>query len=45
MFEPEHKCKTEDAVKWNPYNKVVQCHRCGHIYVPYDYEVKENGNE
>ena len=21
-------------VMWNPYNKVVQCHNCGHIYVP-----------
>ena len=21
-------------VMWNPYNKVVQCHNCGHIYYP-----------
>ena len=21
-------------VMWNPFNKVVQCHNCGHIYVP-----------
>jgi hypothetical protein len=24
----------EYPVMWNPYNKVVQCHNCGHIYVP-----------
>lgn len=24
-------------VMWNEYNKVVQCHNCGHIYVPKDY--------
>ena len=23
-----------DAVMWNPWNKVVQCHRCGHIFLP-----------
>lgn len=27
-------CKHEDAVKWNPYNQVVQCHRCGLMFVP-----------
>ena len=21
-------------VCWNPYNKVVQCHNCGHVYSP-----------
>ena len=30
-------CLHEDAVKWNPYNKVVSCHRCGHIYIPKKY--------
>lgn len=20
-------------IAWNPFNKVVQCHSCGHIYV------------
>jgi len=22
------------AVYWNPYNKVCQCHNCGHVYTP-----------
>ncbi len=21
-------------VFWNPFNMVVQCHACGHVYVP-----------
>ena len=21
-------------VMWNPYNKVVQCHNCGHVFIP-----------
>lgn len=21
-------------VQWNPYNQVVQCHNCGHVYEP-----------
>ena len=21
-----------DPVYWNPFNKVVQCHKCGHVY-------------
>lgn len=25
--------KDPKAIEWNPYNKVVQCHHCGHIYV------------
>ena len=29
-------CLHEDAVKWNPHNNVVQCHRCGQVF-----EVKE----
>lgn len=28
------RCVHEDAVKWNPYNKVVQCHRCGKQFTP-----------
>jgi len=27
-------CIHQEAVKWNPYNKVVQCHKCGEIFVP-----------
>lgn len=27
-------CIHEDAVKWNPYNGIVQCHRCGEQFVP-----------
>lgn len=23
-----------DCVKWNPYNQVIQCHSCGHVYLP-----------
>jgi hypothetical protein len=23
-----------EAVKWNPFNQVVQCHNCGHTYTP-----------
>jgi hypothetical protein len=23
---------TGDPIKWNPYNKVVQCHKCGSQY-------------
>lgn len=26
-------CVHEDAVKWNPFNHVVQCHRCGKEFV------------
>lgn len=28
------KCKHEDAVYWNEFNKVVQCHKCGIIFIP-----------
>ena len=28
----ENCCK--EAVYWNPYNKVVQCHMCGQIFEP-----------
>jgi ribosomal protein S27E len=24
-------CGRNDAIKWNPWNKVIQCHNCGHI--------------
>lgn len=27
-------CPHGDAVMWNPYNKVVQCHRCGQQFTP-----------
>jgi hypothetical protein len=27
-------CGVPDAVFYNPYNKVVQCHRCGAIWIP-----------
>lgn len=27
-------CVHADAVKWNPFNNVVQCHRCGTIFLP-----------
>ncbi len=26
--------KNAEAIHWNPYNEVVQCHHCGHVYVP-----------
>lgn len=39
----EHDCinKPEDryGVKWNPFNKVVQCHVCGHVFIPKVYPV------
>jgi hypothetical protein len=25
---------TKDAIKWNPFNGVVQCHNCGQTYYP-----------
>jgi hypothetical protein len=27
-------CLHENAVFWNPYNEVVQCHRCGEQFEP-----------
>lgn len=30
-----------EAVKWNPYNKVIQCHVCGHVYVPNNYSASD----
>lgn len=29
-----NKCQHKEAVRWNPDNKVVQCHRCGQIFEP-----------
>ncbi len=29
-------CNHPEAVKWNPDNGVVQCHACGHVWVPLD---------
>ena len=26
------------AVQWNPFNEVVQCHNCGHVYMPKEYK-------
>lgn len=27
-------CNQPDAVFWNPYNRVVQCHACGQVWTP-----------
>lgn len=27
-------CDHFEDVYWNPYNRVVQCHHCGKVYVP-----------
>jgi hypothetical protein len=39
MFNDQSLCCKRDpiAIKWNPFNKVIQCHQCGHIWVPVDY--------
>ena len=29
------------AVFYNPYNEVIQCHVCGHVFVPKDYQSSE----
>lgn len=29
-IEELNECKHGDAVLWNPYNNVFQCHKCGH---------------
>jgi ribosomal protein S27E len=31
-------CEHGDAVKWNPENRVVQCHKCGQIFIPKEYK-------
>ena len=33
-------CAHEEAVKWNPYNGAVQCHRCGEVFAPINERVK-----
>lgn len=30
----ESRCMHQDAVQWNEFNRVVQCHRCGVVFVP-----------
>jgi len=27
-------CEHGEPVYWNPYNQVVQCHRCGQVFEP-----------
>ena len=27
-------CAHGEAVFWNPFNQVVQCHRCGWVFIP-----------
>ncbi len=34
-------CNHGYAVKYNPYNKVVQCHVCGQVWVPLVTETTE----
>lgn len=44
----ESACCNSDpkAIEWNPYNQVVQCHNCGHVYVPKVYgELSVVGSE
>lgn len=31
---PWRTCPHGEAVFWNPYNQVVQCHRCGWVFIP-----------
>lgn len=26
-------CVYKGAIKWNPFNKVIQCHNCGQAYI------------
>jgi len=39
------KCQHREAVYWNPYNKVVQCHRCGIVFVPASKLLEEAANK
>lgn len=32
-------------VMWNPGNKVIQCHNCGHQWTPEDYKLKNDFRE
>lgn len=31
---PWRTCPHGEAVRWNPFNQVVQCHRCGWVFTP-----------
>lgn len=33
-MQASQQCPHTEAVKWNPYNRVVQCHGCGVVFVP-----------
>lgn len=32
-----------EAVFWNPDNNVVQCHKCGNIWVPEEETAEDGG--
>lgn len=34
----ENAAKDPTAIYWNPYNEVIQCHSCGHVYVKQYYD-------
>jgi len=34
-------CNHPHHVRWNPHNGVVQCHKCGHVWVPLDAQEGE----
>lgn len=41
-FAASAECPHDDgAIKWNQWNKVFQCHKCGLIFVPYRYPSEE----
>jgi hypothetical protein len=29
-------CGYKGAIKWNPFNKITQCHNCGQSYIKED---------
>ena len=33
-IQPDEVTCNHDAIEWNPYNQVVQCHRCGEHWKP-----------
>lgn len=35
VYDDESECTHPEAVHWNPYNQVVQCHVCGRVYVAF----------
>jgi hypothetical protein len=39
----EIECEHGEPVYWNPYNQVVQCHRCGQIFEPRELDSLSNG--